>query len=851
MLDFFYKARGVITVFLLIIMLPVFTAAVLLVDGTRYQSAKTMVQEAGDLAAYSTIADYNMELKDNFGLFAINSPDATAAFMKYFKETLGYSTSEAETYTQKVQNLITNSLFQGNEYAGKNFYNMYNFEVDESATSVTPMYPLSEPGVLQNQIVEYTKYRGVETLLERFEILNQFDKLEEEAEDNSKVMEAINEVSDVDQGLNREALAALEQWIITVKDYNSALSNLVSYAYRYEEAAITEVTHMIVNDRAEAKSAKNQRDNASTNLSAAYDRVITKHDKIGTAREKVETKVNAAIAKYEELKVKYASQTDIVEDINSEIELLKKIVSTNSADRDYSAVLLESEEWEKSPLDMCEETLETFRRMESALKDTHSQNDNEYNREKNALLDAGEMTAEEIETYLYENVVYHVVNYDYHEIPATANKEYLWESINDEIRNIATTTIKDNRLHSTILNRYDNQLYMTVPRNAYGESIEDDNKVKYKDENGNEQEITVDKNTNQAGTAKDQANKREEPAKDDSIERKTIDDAQYSVLPTQLANVGAESEKQIAAVSDDNASSFIDSASTAGSDFLKILESTRNDVLTFSYMFETFKTRNSCTDYSSKTKNAWYSTKWRFNSGGEVNFRDVSKKNLQTYFGTAEVEYLFGGNKHESVNETIVYSWIYGTRLANNIVAVYMNPRAKAECLALAAVSSALTGGFVPVSVFKWIYIAAWAAGETALEMTYLITDGYRVPLIKTKNDLFIKSFASIGTALAPEMRENLMKAVSGTGINVCYEDYLLILLCFVGREKRLLRTADLIQLNMRTMGNADFKMSEAYTYIKADTVVKMKYLFQPIKQFQNSYNGIGLILKNTIYQGY
>ena len=62
-MDFFRRTKGVISVFLIIIMLPLLTSAVILVDGTRYHSAKTMVQKAGDLAAYSTIANYNQDLK--------------------------------------------------------------------------------------------------------------------------------------------------------------------------------------------------------------------------------------------------------------------------------------------------------------------------------------------------------------------------------------------------------------------------------------------------------------------------------------------------------------------------------------------------------------------------------------------------------------------------------------------------------------------------------------------------------------------------------------------------------------------------------------------------------------------
>ena len=124
-MDFFRRTKGVISVFLIIIMLPLLTSAVILVDGTRYHSAKTMVQEAGDLAAYSTIANYNQDLKEQFGLFAIDDKELTATFKKYFTETLGYSESEAESYSQKVQGLISSAVFKGGQYKNANFFNMF------------------------------------------------------------------------------------------------------------------------------------------------------------------------------------------------------------------------------------------------------------------------------------------------------------------------------------------------------------------------------------------------------------------------------------------------------------------------------------------------------------------------------------------------------------------------------------------------------------------------------------------------------------------------------------------------------------------------------------------------------
>ena len=74
--------------------------------------------------------------------------------------------------------------------------------------------------------------------------------------------------------------------------------------------------------------------------------------------------------------------------------------------------------------------------------------------------------------------------------------------------------------------------------------------------------------------------------------------------------------------------------------------------------------------------------------------------------------------------------------------------------------------------------------------------------------------------------------------------------MCFVNRDTRLLRIADLIQLNMNKRYGS-FSMNESYTYLKADTTVRIKYMFEPVKQFTNSYKGTGLKFKNTIYQGY
>jgi len=856
-MKFFYKTKGVISVFLIMIMLPLFTSAVLLVDGARYHSAKTLIQEAGDLAAYSVIANYNLDLKDEYGLFAIDDENTTATFEKYFKESLGCSESESKEYSEQVQGMLSNLIY-GNEYSNANFYNLYNFNVLDATAN--GKYPLSEPSVLQNQIVEYTKYRGVETILERFEIIKKFNELDGELGNSSKTMDAIEELAEIDQTDSKKVAESLENLRATVKTYNQNVAQLLANVSSYEDYYINEMCNMAVNDRENisfyTSYRKDYADKIYKMICPYEGGLRTQYSNIFNWCEVIEVYVNDAITEYTSLRTKYADQKDIVADIDRELGVLKKIISTNSNDASFSVVLYKQSL--QAFTDLCSD-FDDFQKILDEME-KHANNavtlyNKQYKQTKTELQNQGEMTEEEMETYLYENVLYDMYVKG-NRWSGTQNGEYLYLTIDNNLKSLAKDAVKSYNFHSTVKSRYDNTMYIDNNIiNYYTKYAEDNTTVKNEEtgekvskENAGDQSEDAIKKTNNSGKGKNDSS-----VAVDSKDNQTIEDSKYSGLPSQVAKKTPREEKEITKLDKNNPSAMLKSSNSAGSEFMKFLESGRNDVLTFCYILDMFKTRNSAVDYSNKSKGKWYSTDWRFlNESGEVDLRDRRKDaSLKTYFNTSEVEYVFGGNKSETMNNTIVYSWIYGTRLANNIVAVYTNPTAKAECLALAAAASALSGGMIPVSVLKWVFIAAWAAGETALEMTYLMTDGYRVPLIKTKNNLFIDCFTDVLGGFSEESRENLMALKSGTGINVCYEDYLLLLMCFVDRDTRLLRVADLIELNMQERGQGSFKMSEANTYVEASTSVSVKFLFQPVKQFSNSYSGTGFNVKNMIYQGY
>jgi hypothetical protein len=233
-----------------------------------------------------------------------------------------------------------------------------------------------------------------------------------------------------------------------------------------------------------------------------------------------------------------------------------------------------------------------------------------------------------------------------------------------------------------------------------------------------------------------------------------------------------------------------------------------------------------------------------------------------TRFHSSEIEYIFAGDKNEAINEATVYGWISTVRMANNLIAVYLDKDvgtdnklgANTQCMyaAEAAAAAAVMVGFpVPVSVFHWMFMTAWAAGETALEMKMLVDSGYSIPLVKDSGKLYITDIVDIIKSFKNNNIDELAKKTSDGAILLAYEDYLVIMLAFVGKETRLYRTADLIQLNMMKNGEQNFKMNNAYTDLKTFSDVGIKYLFFDISQFRSVYESEGIRFENTIYKGY
>ncbi len=127
------KTKGAITIFLCIVLSAIFLVIGTFTDGARLRLAHSHVQRANKSAISSVLANYNNELKDEYGLFGVYMDEDTIqeTFEDYFCKNLGIVGE------------------------GKS---MYDFSIED--IKLHNPYSLENKDVFENQIMEFMKYRA-------------------------------------------------------------------------------------------------------------------------------------------------------------------------------------------------------------------------------------------------------------------------------------------------------------------------------------------------------------------------------------------------------------------------------------------------------------------------------------------------------------------------------------------------------------------------------------------------------------------------------------------------------------------------------------------------------------------
>lgn len=156
MYDLMNKNKGAISIFLVIVLVPMLILSSIFVDMSRIRMAKAVSTSAGDLTLNTALTNYDAVLKEMYGLFA-TSQDTDELFENlenYYRdciESAGIPDVEAENYVDQIMSLIksetgTDDLLN---------MNLTSFEVEKPTGS-----NLANPAVLKSQIVEFMKYRA-------------------------------------------------------------------------------------------------------------------------------------------------------------------------------------------------------------------------------------------------------------------------------------------------------------------------------------------------------------------------------------------------------------------------------------------------------------------------------------------------------------------------------------------------------------------------------------------------------------------------------------------------------------------------------------------------------------------
>lgn len=819
------KIRGAISIFLVMITIPTLLLSAVLIDGSRMASAKAMAQEAGDLAAASALTDYNMELKEEFGLLAMkDSTKAEELYKESLKATLlAGGLSDSEEYSEQLWGILKDAVGASSPYTDKKFLNLYDFQIENC--SVTPKYSLAEWQVLENQMVEYAKFRGIYVMTDRLGVISDLSAVKAESEKNKQTAEVMNNKVEIDEE-NAGADEALSELRKKIRELNAAVSEAGQKKEEYFNclrAKMEEIWIMNTNSDEELS-------NSDQTLANRY---LSSRSQLKEALSVLSEKASAVIGQAENSKGKVE---DAIRNLNGFQEENQAKASDNSEI--------------KGLLEDAQNNINTYEDVYIPQIDSIL-NDSVLNQLKS---DSG--LGIRVENILDE---IHTAIYRYEEEPDPDPEEEEGDSAEEEEEDLVyyfyylTGNERTEDIGAALNGSSSAKCYRPAVEQEtsffQGKSWNEINPTLDSTEGKHTDIITED-------FAMSQSEKKDEPGEGGSTApRGEIDSEAYAARPSKTFTSEEKEKNQNSFFNKENDLSGVKNIMGSGTEdnmILQAAEAARDDVLCLSYMFGTFKTRLTGVEKFSKDKmpqnekDSFYMPKWRYaHEGGEVDMRFTPKKDRDTVL-RGEIEYLIFGNRTDAGNEDSVYAMIYTERLVNNEIALYGHGNVKNICHLAAAAASAATGGTVPEPVFFWIFLTAWAVAETYMDMHFLLDCGYRIPILKTSKNVILTE--------APTGDDGLVSNYGKTGLFVSYEDYLLIMLLIQGQESRLMRSADLIEFNMKKQ-DSGFTMAGAYTYLQGTSQISTRYLFGSVMPFQAEYEKGGatgrMKFSSEIYLGY
>lgn len=156
MLKFMHKRRGAISIFLLIVLLPMMMVSAIFVDESRIKLAESVATSAGDLTLNTALTNYDTVLKEMYGLFATSQDmeELYSNLENYYRKSIvaaGVAETDADDYVSQIMEFLKSE-------AGTD--DLLKMNLTEFTVSQEDNGNLANAAMLKNQVVEFMKYRA-------------------------------------------------------------------------------------------------------------------------------------------------------------------------------------------------------------------------------------------------------------------------------------------------------------------------------------------------------------------------------------------------------------------------------------------------------------------------------------------------------------------------------------------------------------------------------------------------------------------------------------------------------------------------------------------------------------------
>lgn len=218
-----------------------------------------------------------------------------------------------------------------------------------------------------------------------------------------------------------------------------------------------------------------------------------------------------------------------------------------------------------------------------------------------------------------------------------------------------------------------------------------------------------------------------------------------------------------------------------------------------------------------------------------------------TTFYAACAEYIIAGNASETENQSDAYRSLLAIRMINNLYMILNQP------------------GYNPNDPSVVATYLAWAYYESCADLWLMSEYNIAVPFNKTQPLLPLNDPAKIAAAFdAHDFADGMNKLGWHNGTTFIipgseaysYTDSIALAMWFVPNSTKLMRIADLIQLEMRYYeqqvegGSATFLMSEQNTYCRVKVTARLRAML-PIISLGNNGSIQGTTFRAIRYSGY